>query len=127
MNSRIKNLNIKIPYTEDTYINRYLTSVNGVLRLSRQELEVLAAIVRFSTDPTGDVCNTETRKIVLRETGMKSSTSLTNVIRAIVKKKALVTKTEPKRHYRFHPIVEAALYTPEKITLTYFKPVADNG
>jgi len=119
----VNSINIKIPVTDDTFVVKYLNSINGILRLSPQELDVMAAMVMYSTDPSGDVCNTETRKIILRETTMSNSTSLTNVIRAIVKKKALILKTEPKRHYKFHPLVEAGLHSLDKITISYEKPV----
>lgn len=83
-----------IPASE--MIREYLQAINGLIRLTKKELELMTMLVRFDMEyvfadkyEIKDAANTANRKAMMKETGMTKD-NLCTYLRNLVKKGVLI-------------------------------------
>jgi hypothetical protein len=86
---------LQVQVNEDTYIKSYLEVLNGIMKLSDKELEVLEVFLRVNPK---EPCSHEFKEAVVRMTGMKNIAVLNNYIKKF-KDKGILTYKEPGLYY----------------------------
>lgn len=118
--SELNRVNVNIAVTDDTYVERYLSAINGILNLSKRELEVLMEFVKLYDPAHKDVCHRDVRRKVQANLEFPSKAALNNYIKFLTTKGVL---TSTDTGYKFHPLVEAVRAQPGSVTMTFQKPV----
>lgn len=91
---------VQIPTTNIGLVKDYITSINGLLKLTDREIEVLTAFIRFDAD---QAITPAARKYVAEELNMKSVAVLNNFVKAL-KDKGVIQKKGKNSHV-YHPIL----------------------
>lgn len=93
-------ISVPVQLSDDTYARDYLTLLNGILKLTPVELDVLAAFVDY--DPF--ICASKAaRKVVVEKLGMKNVAVLNNYVKAL-KDKGIIHK-DRYNNYKYIDIV----------------------
>ena len=93
-------ISVPVTLSADTYARDYLTLLNGILKLTPVELDVLAAFVDY--DPF--ICASKAaRKVVVEKLGMKNVAVLNNYVKAL-KDKGIIYK-DRYNNYKYIDIV----------------------
>lgn len=93
-------ISVPVQLSQDTHVRDYLTLLNGILKLTPVELDVLAAFVEY--DPF--ICASKAaRKVVVEKLGMKNVAVLNNYVKSL-KDKGCIYKDRTGL-YRYNPIV----------------------
>lgn len=93
-------ISVPVKLSEDTYVRDYLTLLNGILKLTEVELDVLAAFVDY--DPF--VCASKAaRKVVVEKLNMKNVAVLNNYVKAL-KDKGIIHK-DRYNNYKYIDVV----------------------
>ena len=88
-------LKINSPLTQKTY----LQMLNGLFRLTPQEIEVLNLLIEF--DPTIP-CSKRARRMIMEHMRFKNTVVVSNYIKALKQKQAIIQTTDG---YRFNPML----------------------
>jgi len=93
-------ISVPVQLSPATYVRDYLTLLNGILKLTPVELDVLAAFVDY--DPF--ICASKaSRKVVVEKLGMKNVAVLNNYVKAL-KDKGIIFK-DRYNNYKYIDIV----------------------
>lgn len=93
-------ISVPVQLSDDNSVRDYLTLLNGILKLTPVELDVLAAFVEY--DPF--VCASKAaRKVVAEKLGMKNVAVLNNYVKAL-KDKGIIRK-DRYNNYKYIEVV----------------------
>lgn len=93
---------VQIPTSKKHLVKDYVTSVNGLLKLTDREIEVIAAFINY--DPN-QAATSQARKYVAEELEMKSVAVLNNFVKALKDKGVIIAHPDQKNRYVYHPII----------------------
>jgi hypothetical protein len=98
---------LKVNISKATYIESYLQVLNGIIKLSPYELNVLANCLIYDSKVFG---SSDSRTYVLKATGLKNGDSLNTYIRKLKAKKCLIPIQGKKGFYTYNPKIDPANY-----------------
>jgi|TARA_R100000455_G_scaffold31303_1_gene24523 predicted transcriptional regulator len=94
-------MKVQIPTNSDRFLQDYLNTVNGILKLTKTEIKVCMELIKTNLE---DPCSIENRKQVAANLKWGRAI-LNNSIKSLKDKKVLVYNRDSKPKYTFHPIV----------------------
>ena len=93
---------VQIPTNSKNLVRDYVTAVNGILKLTDREIEVIAAFIRYDNQ---NAATPSARKYVAEELEMKSVAVLNNFVKALKDKGVILPIPDEKNRYTYHPII----------------------
>lgn len=93
---------VQIPTNNRNLVQDYITAVNGILKLTDREIEVVAAFIRYDKE---NAATPSARKYVAEELEMKSVAVLNNFVKALKDKGVILPVPDKKNRYVYHPII----------------------
>jgi hypothetical protein len=93
---------VQIPTNSKNLVRDYVTAVNGILKLTEREIEVIAAFIRYDKSLAAAPA---ARKYVAEELEMKSVAVLNNFVKALKDKGVILPVGDQKNRYTYHPII----------------------
>lgn len=94
-------MKVQIPTSNERFLQDYLNTVNGILKLTKTEIKVCVELIKLDLE---DPCSIENRKQVAKNLNW-GRPILNNSIKSLKDKKVLVYNKDSKPKYTFHPIV----------------------
>lgn len=92
---------VRIPTNSRNLVRDYVLAVNGILKLTDREVEVVAAFIRYDKE---NAATPSARKYVAEELEMKSVAVLNNFVKALKDKGVIIPVA--KNRYTYHPIIK---------------------
>jgi len=93
---------VNIPTSKKSLTKDYITSVNGLLRLTDREIDVITAFIDFDAE---QAASSLARKYVAESLEMKSVAVLNNFVKALKDKGVIVADPTKRNAYKYHPII----------------------
>jgi len=94
---------VRIPTNSRNLVRDYVLAVNGILKLTDREVEVIAAFIRYDKE---NAATPSARKYVAEELEMKSVAVLNNFVKALKDKGVILPVPDQKNRYTYHPIIK---------------------
>jgi len=94
---------VRIPTNSRNLVRDYVLAVNGILKLTDREVEVIAAFIRYDKE---NAATPSARKYVAEELEMKSVAVLNNFVKALKDKGVILPVPGQKNRYTYHPIIK---------------------
>lgn len=94
---------VRIPTNSRNLVRDYVLAVNGILKLTDREVEVIAAFIRYDKE---NAATPSARKYVAEELEMKSVAVLNNFVKALKDKGVILPIPDQKNRYTYHPIIK---------------------
>jgi len=94
---------VRIPTNNRNLVRDYVRAVNGILKLTDREVEVVAAFIRYDQE---NAATPSARKYVAEELEMKSVAVLNNFVKALKDKGVIVAVPNERNRYTYHPIIK---------------------
>ncbi len=93
---------VRIPTSDRSLVRDYVRAINGILKLTDREVEVVAAFIRYDQE---NAATPSARKYVAEELEMKSVAVLNNFVKALKDKGVIVAVPNERNKYTYHPII----------------------
>jgi hypothetical protein len=94
---------VQIPTNNRNLVRDYVLAVNGILKLTDREVEVVAAFIRYDKE---NAATPAARKYVAEELEMKSVAVLNNFVKALKDKGVILPVPDQRNRYTYHPIIK---------------------
>lgn len=94
---------VQIPTNSRNLVRDYVLAVNGILKLTDREVEVVAAFIRYDKE---NAATPAARKYVAEELEMKSVAVLNNFVKALKDKGVILPVPDQRNRYTYHPIIK---------------------